>query len=132
MAKSIPSSSKSSSTGKCSTSGKSNHIPTDVSCCPIVLIGGLPKCRKSPLVSCKNIGVHMRLFPTFLLALGLMAGCGGGSSSSTGGGTKVVPGAVVLTTLVSGLSSPLGLEQPNDGTGNFFVVEQAGRIRIIQ
>jgi glucose/arabinose dehydrogenase len=37
-----------------------------------------------------------------------------------------------LTLLVSGLSSPLGLEQPNDGSGRLFVVEQGGRIKIIQ
>jgi len=33
---------------------------------------------------------------------------------------------------VSGLTSPLGLEQPNDGSGRLFVVEQGGKIKIIQ
>ena len=67
-----------------------------------------------------------------VLALGLMSGCGGGSGSSNGGGTRTQTGAIVLTSFVTGLTSPLGLEQPNDGSGNFFVVEQAGKIRIIQ
>lgn len=40
--------------------------------------------------------------------------------------------APALSLLVSGLSSPLGLEQPNDGSGRLFVVEQGGRIKIIQ
>ena len=34
--------------------------------------------------------------------------------------------------VTSGLTSPLDLEQPNDGSGRLFVVEQGGTIRIIQ
>jgi glucose/arabinose dehydrogenase len=34
--------------------------------------------------------------------------------------------------LVSGFTSPLGLEQPNDGSNRLFVVEQGGTIRIVQ
>ncbi len=37
-----------------------------------------------------------------------------------------------LSTLVNGLTAPVGIEVPNDGTGRMFVLEQAGRIRIIQ
>src|SRR5215470_20104344 len=55
------------------------------------------------------------------------AGCSGSSSSSA----SPLPN-LTLTPLVSGLSSPLGLEQANDGSGRLFVVEQGGTIRIIQ
>jgi len=34
--------------------------------------------------------------------------------------------------VASGLSAPLDLEQPNDGSGRLFVVEQGGAIRILQ
>jgi glucose/arabinose dehydrogenase len=37
-----------------------------------------------------------------------------------------------LQFLVSGFTSPLGLEQPNDGSNRLFVVEQGGTIRIVQ
>jgi len=40
--------------------------------------------------------------------------------------------AVALAPFVGGLTLPLGLESPPDGTGRMFVVEQAGTIRIIQ
>lgn len=33
---------------------------------------------------------------------------------------------------MTGLSAPVDLQQPNDGTGRFFVVEQAGTIRVFQ
>ena len=55
------------------------------------------------------------------------AGCSSSSSSSA----SPLPN-LTLTPLVSGLSSPLGLEQANDGSGRLFVVEQGGTIRIIQ
>jgi len=39
---------------------------------------------------------------------------------------------LALNLVVSGLSSPLDLESPDDGSGRLFVVEQGGRIKIIQ
>src|SRR5919108_5627736 len=36
-----------------------------------------------------------------------------------------------LTTVVSGLNSPVDLQVPDDNTGRFFVVEQPGTIRIV-
>src|SRR5215831_3532599 len=57
-------------------------------------------------------------------------GCG-----NSGGNRSAPPStlpAPTLVLLVSGFSSPLGLEQPNDGTNRLFVVEQGGRIKIIQ
>jgi glucose/arabinose dehydrogenase len=42
------------------------------------------------------------------------------------------PGAINLQLVASGLSAPLDLEQPNDGSGRLFVVEQGGAIKILQ
>src|SRR5438132_8900639 len=62
----------------------------------------------------------------------MLSGCGGGSSSTA---VNPPPGgapALALSAFVSGLASPTGMEVPNDGTGRLFVLEQGGRIRIIQ
>src|SRR5437899_4201354 len=53
--------------------------------------------------------------------------CGGSSSN-----TPPSPVTISLQLVVSGLNSPLDLEQPNDGSGRLFAVEQGGTIRIIQ
>jgi glucose/arabinose dehydrogenase len=37
-----------------------------------------------------------------------------------------------LSAFVTGLAAPVGMEIPNDGSGRLFVLEQGGRIRIIQ
>ena len=39
---------------------------------------------------------------------------------------------IALQSVVTGLTNPLDFEAPNDGSGRFFVLEQAGKIRIIQ
>ena len=39
--------------------------------------------------------------------------------------------AVGLQTVVSGLSHLIGLADPNDGTGRLFIVEQEGRVRVL-
>jgi glucose/arabinose dehydrogenase len=57
--------------------------------------------------------------------LGTVVGCGGSSVAVSSGG-------VTLSTVVSALTAPLGLEQPNDNSGRLFVIQQDGRIRIIQ
>src|SRR5262245_21383047 len=57
----------------------------------------------------------------------LAAGCGGSTNSNT-----PQNGSFTLQPFISGLNSPLGLEQPNDGTNRLFVVQQGGTIRIIQ
>jgi glucose/arabinose dehydrogenase len=72
----------------------------------------------------------------FAAALSLIA-CGGGSSSGTGGNPPPpppsgTPPAITLSTVVTGLSSPVGMESAHDGTGRFFVVQQGGTIRIVQ
>jgi glucose/arabinose dehydrogenase len=58
----------------------------------------------------------------------LAAGCGGSNNSAN----SATNSSFALQQLVTGLSSPLGLEQPNDGSNRLFVVEQGGRIKIIQ
>ena len=70
----------------------------------------------------------------FVIALSLVS-CGTGSSG--GDGTTPPPGpsgpppAIALTTVVTGLSSPVGMESAHDGTGRFFVVQQGGLIRVV-
>jgi glucose/arabinose dehydrogenase len=64
-----------------------------------------------------------------LLAL-LLPSCGGGSTTSPTPTPTPTP-SLALTTVVSGLSSPLGLESP-PGDSRFFVVQQPGTIRIVQ
>jgi glucose/arabinose dehydrogenase len=62
----------------------------------------------------------------------MLFGCGDGSTSI---GSNPPPGgapALALSAFVSGLMAPVGMEVPSDGTGRLFVLEQAGRIRIIQ
>jgi glucose/arabinose dehydrogenase len=70
-------------------------------------------------------------FAAFVVATG---SCGGDHSVSTSPSTPADPGTpnVTLTTFVSGLSNPVGFVPANDGSGRFFVLEQSGRIRIIQ
>jgi len=63
-----------------------------------------------------------------LLSLAVLQACGGGESPIPPGSGP--PPAVALTTIVSGLSFPVDLQFPEDGTGRMFVVEQAGTIRI--
>jgi Glucose / Sorbosone dehydrogenase len=63
-----------------------------------------------------------------LLSLFLLTGCGG----TSGSGGLGRPPTLFLNTVVSGLSSPVDLQFPNDNTGRFFVVEQPGTIRIIK
>jgi glucose/arabinose dehydrogenase len=62
----------------------------------------------------------------------MLFGCGGGSSSTAINPPPGGPPALDLSAFVGGLASPVGMEVPNDGTGRLFVLEQGGRIRIIQ
>jgi glucose/arabinose dehydrogenase len=64
-----------------------------------------------------------------LLAVCLLAvGCGSIQRTSP----MASPVAIGLQLVASGLTAPLDLEQPHDGSGRLFVVEQGGTIRIIQ
>ena len=77
----------------------------------------------------------LRVVPLFLVSLAVVSiiGCGS-SGTSMVQNTPPPPttnGTIALTPVVSGLSNPVDLETPDDGTGRLFVLEQAGRIRII-
>ena len=58
----------------------------------------------------------------------LLIGCGGVQHPAP----SPSPAAIRLQLVASGLSAPLDLEQPNDGSGRLFVVEQGGAIKIVQ
>ena len=60
----------------------------------------------------------------------LVIGCGGVQHPSPA--PSASPVAISLQVAASGLSVPLDLEQPNDGSGRLFVVEQRGTIKIVQ
>src|SRR5262245_55931021 len=75
-----------------------------------------------PVVTGKTQVVTFAVAAVLLLA----AGCGDDAGNHT-----QTP-SLALQPFVSGLNSPLGLEQPNDGTNRLFVVEQGGTIMIIQ
>jgi glucose/arabinose dehydrogenase len=69
-----------------------------------------------------------------LLALGSwLVGCGdSGSNSMTPAPPPAPPPTnLVLNNVVGGLTSPVGLQVANDGSGRLFVLEQPGTIRII-
>src|SRR6184192_4175801 len=72
----------------------------------------------------------LRLVAPALLVM--LFGCGGGSSSTAVNPPPGGPPALALSAFVSGLASPVGMEVPNDGSGRLFVLEQGGRMRIIQ
>lgn len=55
--------------------------------------------------------------------------CGGSSSVNP---PPPGPVSIALSPVVAGLSSPLDLETPDDGSGRLFVVEQGGTIRIVK
>ena len=66
-----------------------------------------------------------------MFSISLAVGCNGSSS------THVPPPPpptlqVELVPVASGFTSPLDIQQAGDGSGRLFVVEQAGRIKIIQ
>jgi glucose/arabinose dehydrogenase len=67
--------------------------------------------------------------PLLVIAiLSLFAACGGGGG---GGQVPVVTPQIASVTKFNGLSLPLGVTHAGDGSGNLYIVEQAGRIRIV-
>jgi glucose/arabinose dehydrogenase len=58
--------------------------------------------------------------------LSLIAACGGG-----GGQSPAVSPQIALVPKFSGLSAPLGATHAGDNTGKMYIVEQAGRIRLV-
>ncbi|HST12920.1 MAG TPA: PQQ-dependent sugar dehydrogenase, partial [Terriglobales bacterium] len=66
---------------------------------------------------------------TLALACLLQACSSKSTMPAPGGGGP--PPTLALTPVVSGLSSPVDLQFPSDGTGRMFVVQQPGSIRIV-
>ena len=75
-------------------------------------------------------GRNLLPLPSLILLTLFLAACGG-SSNSNPPPPPPPPPTLTLTTIISGLISPLGLERP-PGDDRFFVVEQRGTIRIIE
>lgn len=69
-----------------------------------------------------------------LVLIAVTQSCGGGSNDPGMQPPPPPPGPITatLSSIATGFVNPLGIVQPNDGTGRFFVVEQRGMIRIIQ
>jgi glucose/arabinose dehydrogenase len=67
----------------------------------------------------------------FALIVFFCYSCGGGSSNPTV--SQAPPEASFeLVQVASGFSIPLDVQQPDDGSGRLFVVEQTGQIQIVQ
>jgi glucose/arabinose dehydrogenase len=77
--------------------------------------------------------------PRVLVVYGIfiaMAGCGGGGGASSAPGPSPVPApaglpSISLSPVAGGFASPVHVTHAGDGSGRIFVVEQAGRIRIL-
>lgn len=76
---------------------------------------------------------HPRVVWAWLFLI-LANGCGGGDRSSPTPSPMPPPGPATfaLIPVASGFANPLDVEQPNDGTGRLFVVEQGGHIQILE
>jgi glucose/arabinose dehydrogenase len=68
-----------------------------------------------------------------LLSLVLFTACNGGGGNSTPAANPTPAfSAITLTPVVSGFAQPVGVTHAGDGSGRQFVLEQAGRVRIVR
>ena len=59
----------------------------------------------------------------------LLVSCGGNSSQASSANAAA---RAALSTVVTGLTVPLDLQQPNDDSGRIFIVEQGGTIQVVK
>lgn len=73
-------------------------------------------------------------FSVVLIVACLLPGCGGSAGIRTTSSIEqfVPPPQLALEVFVSGFSSPVSFEAPDDGTNRIFILEQGGAIRTIQ
>jgi glucose/arabinose dehydrogenase len=71
----------------------------------------------------------MRGFSTLAVLAAVLAGCGGGSSE---GDEPAAAAGYRFVQVASGLESPVHVSAPRNQPGRLYVVEQEGRIRIVQ
>ena len=77
--------------------------------------------------------VRFQLVPVVYPLVSLLAiGCGGPAPAPTTGSPPSTPIQYELQNVISGLSNPVDLQVPPDGSNRFFVVEQAGVVRVVQ
>jgi len=68
---------------------------------------------------------------TLLAAFALIGSGRGRAAAQDDAGPDLAAFGVTLTALVEGFEQPLGVVQPDDGTGRLFVVEQSGRVQVV-
>ena len=84
-------------------------------------------------MSSRCVSTQCILLFTLVLASLTFSNCSGSRSGASPSPSPGPPPPLVLatTSVVSGLNSPVDLQNPNDGSGRLFVVEQPGTIRIV-
>jgi len=70
----------------------------------------------------------------FISIAAALAACSGGYSSNPPPNPNPPPPTAQfdLVSVATGFTTPLDIQQPNDNTGRLFVVEQGGRIQVVQ
>ena len=94
-------------------------------------------CPGGPVRVCDHSSTRKLFVPVLgmLLILTGQSGCSGGYNSSptpTPTPTPTPNATFDLVSVATGFTNPEDVEQPNDGSGRLFVVEQGGRIQIIR
>lgn len=77
-----------------------------------------------------RLGYPLLWIAAFLIVLSSLAGCIR-SNDTASNSPSPAPLKLVLTPIATGLSKPVGFQVPNDTSNRYFVVQQAGTIRII-
>ena len=112
------------------------NLATNCSCCRLKAwtapIGGR---KMKPLAGdsmTRLLDRTLSIYSVAILAiLGFQAGCGA-SYTSAPTPTPTPSATFDLIPVAAGFTNPEDIQQPNDGSGRFFVVEQGGRVQIIQ